>query len=64
MSPQEASNLHDLCYHAMSETDVHKLLWIFLELDRATARMPLTELFDKDSPKHWQIGFKDHSRRK
>ena len=36
----------DLCWQAMHETNVHKLLMIFLELDRATDGKP-PELFTK-----------------
>ena len=36
----------DLCWEAMHEKNVNKLLIIFLELDRATAGKPL-ELFSE-----------------
>jgi hypothetical protein len=38
----------DLCWEAMHEKDVNKLLMIFLELDRATEGKPL-ELFTETS---------------
>ena len=48
MSPQEKNKLRDLCREAMSETDVQKLLFIFLELDRAASQVHLREmLFDE-----------------
>ena len=48
MSPQEKNKLRNLCREAMSETDVQKLLCIFLELDRAASQVHLREmLFDE-----------------
>jgi hypothetical protein len=40
----------DLCWEAMHEKNVNKLLIIFLELDRATAGKPL-ELFSETCPR-------------
>ena len=46
----------DLCWEAMHEKDVDKLLMIFLELDRATAGKQLMELFTGSVPEYRQIG--------
>jgi len=40
----------DLCWEAMHEKDVNKLLMIFLELDRATEGKELMELFTETVP--------------
>jgi hypothetical protein len=41
----------DLCWEAMHEKDLNKLLMTFLELDRATAGKQLMELFDRGHPR-------------
>jgi hypothetical protein len=45
----------DLCWEAMHEKNVNKLLMIFLELDRATEGKPL-ELFSETVREYRQIG--------
>ena len=45
----------DLCWEAMHEKNVKKLLMILLELDRATEGKPL-ELFNEAVPEYRQIG--------
>lgn len=49
MLPQNENKLLDLCQQAMHEEDVHKLLRIFLALDRAANgstlnQEPMTEI--------------------
>ena len=45
----------NLCWEAMHEKNVNKLLMIFLELDRATEGKPL-ELFTNTVREYRQIG--------
>jgi hypothetical protein len=45
----------DLCWEAMHEKDVNKLLLIFLELDRATERKQLMEVFTEAVREYRQI---------
>jgi hypothetical protein len=45
----------DLCWEAMHEKNVNKLLMIFLELDRATEGKQL-EVFTGSVPEYRQIG--------
>jgi len=45
----------DLCWEAMHEKNVNKLLMIFLELDRATEGKPL-EVFSETVREYRQIG--------
>jgi hypothetical protein len=42
----------DLCWEAMHEKDVNKLLMIFLELDRATDGKQLMEVFTETVREH------------
>ncbi len=46
----------DLCWEAMHEKDVNKLLIIFLELDRATEGKQLMEVFTEAVREYRQIG--------
>ena len=46
----------DLCWEAMHEKDVNKLLMIFLELDRATEGKQLMEVFAESVREYRQIG--------
>jgi hypothetical protein len=46
----------DLCWEAMREKDVNKLLMIFLELDRATEGMQLMEVFTETFREYRQTG--------
>jgi hypothetical protein len=46
----------DLCWEAMHEKDVNKLLMIFLELDRATEGKQLMEVFTETVREYRQIG--------
>jgi hypothetical protein len=46
----------DLCWEAMQEKDVNKLLMIFLELDRATEGKQLMEVFTEAVREYRQIG--------
>ncbi|MGC1646741.1 MAG: hypothetical protein WA741_13000 [Candidatus Sulfotelmatobacter sp.] len=46
----------DLCWEAMHEKDVNKLLMIFLELDRATEGKQLMEVFTEAVREYRQIG--------
>jgi len=46
----------DLCREAMHEKDVNKLLMIFLELDRATERTELKEVFTESVREYRQVG--------
>jgi hypothetical protein len=45
----------DLCWEAMHEKDVNKLLMIFLELDRATEGKQLMEVFTEAVREYRQI---------
>jgi hypothetical protein len=56
MTPQDEKHWRDLCWQAMNEHNVNKLLEIFLELDRATEREQQTELFSEVVREHRQIG--------
>ena len=56
MTLQDEKNWRDLCWQAMNENDVNKLLDILLELDRATERERRTELFGEVVREHRQIG--------
>jgi Trp operon repressor len=44
MSSANDKRIRDLCRQAMSETEAHKLLKIFLELDRAAERAQRMEV--------------------
>lgn len=46
----------DLCWEAMHEKDVNKLLMIFLELDRVTEGKQLMEVFAESVREYRQIG--------
>jgi len=46
----------DLCWEAMHEKDVNKLLMIFLELDRATEGRQLMEVFTETVREYRQDG--------
>jgi hypothetical protein len=46
----------DLCWEAMHEKDVNKLLTIFLELDHATEGRQLMEVFTEAVREFRQIG--------
>ena len=46
----------DLCWQAMHEKDVNKLLVIFLELDRATEGKQLMEVFTETVREYRQSG--------
>ena len=54
MTPQDEKHWRDLCWQAMNENNVNKLLKIFLELDRATEREQQTELFSEVVREHPQ----------
>jgi len=45
-----------LCWEAMHEKDVNKLLMIFLELDRATEGKQLMEVFTETVREYRQVG--------
>lgn len=49
----------DLCWGAMHEKDVNKLLVIFLELDRATESKQL-EVFTESVRQYRQIGLEEN----
>jgi hypothetical protein len=49
----------DLCWEAMHEKDVNKLLMIFLELDRATEGKQLMEVFAEAVREHRQVGLEE-----
>jgi hypothetical protein len=46
----------DLCWEAMHEKNVNKLLTIFLELDRATEGKQLMDVFTETVREYRQIG--------
>ena len=46
----------DLCWEAMHEKDVNKLLMIFLELDRAAEGRQLMEVFSETVREYRQNG--------
>ncbi len=50
----------DLCWEAMHEKDVNKLLTIFLELDRATEDKQLMEVFTETIREYRQIGSEEN----
>ena len=50
----------DLCWEAMHEKDVNKLLMIFLELDRATEGKQLMEVFTETVREYRQVGSDEH----
>lgn len=49
----------DLCWEAMHEKDLNKLLMIFLELDRATEGKKLMEVFTEAVREHRQVGLEE-----
>ena len=50
----------DLCWEAMHEKAVNKLLMIFLELDRATEGKQLMEVFTETVREFRQIGSEEN----
>ena len=50
----------DLCWEAMHEKDVNKLLTSFLELDRATEGKQLMEVFTETVREFRQIGSEEN----